>query len=395
MRRRSAAFLVLLAASFGACAHAPATIARAEWCDRVEAFKENDRWQCTWPPSRYAPGDFGPRENLGRYNLAGAVLDRRDLQGDAGVEVRRIGTLDLAYGRTVTVDAKAGFSLRSLSPWLPDATLSASRTTTVSLRVRLEDAEWRMYRNVAPIIATGLRAETTDLARIESLARGRDAICRPGTSLVEGVLVGKLSASIDDAARGGGGARIGWARVGGDVTTSTSERTGLTVASGGEKVAVLYLVNPAADVLRSFDVCSMSARAPAPSCGDGKCGLGERFDRGMAQFVLAHYDEAIREFEAGFLDHPSSEFVFNIAVAHQLAGRKPEAITGYQRYLQLRPDAPNRAQVEAALRALGVVVKREVKSDLPDDLAAPDLAQPGPAAPAPAADDGLQSPAGR
>jgi hypothetical protein len=210
------------------------------------------------------------------------------------------------------------------------------------------------------------------------------------------------------------------------------------VKAGEEQVAILYLVNPADDVLKSFKVCALAAHAPPPECGDGGetccpgshcshglicsddnrclpppslCGdaqqvccagnsckqgltcdanqcieLGQHFDRGMAAFALFHYDEAITEFEAGFREKPSSEYVYNIAVAHQLAGHKDQAVQYYLRYLELVPDAPNRDQVVSYLTTMGAVARpkpKPIHSDIPDDLAMPGDDKPSPTAPGP------------
>src|SRR5205085_1675284 len=149
-----------------------------------------DHWACTWPPSRYSPGDFGPRDNLSRYNVVGAVFDANDPALSARAEVRRIGTIDLALTRDATVNAGAGLGLRSLSSWLPDAAIDGDTV-------------------------------------------------------------------------------IGWKKVGAHVKTTDDRTAGLTVRSGDEQVAVLYLVNPAQDVMKSFAVCSMASRAPLAECGEG------------------------------------------------------------------------------------------------------------------------------
>ena len=109
---------------------------------------------------------------------------------------------------------------------------------------RLEDAEWRLYHNLAPTIASELVDKGADASRQAAIDRGRSAICQGGTSLVEGVLVGRISATIKATEKGKGDVTLGWKHVGAEVKTTNDQSTGLTVRSGAEQVAVLYLVNP-------------------------------------------------------------------------------------------------------------------------------------------------------
>jgi tetratricopeptide (TPR) repeat protein len=69
------------------------------------------------------------------------------------------------------------------------------------------------------------------------------------------------------------------------------------------------------------------------------------FQRGMSLYAIEHWDEAIHEFELGFVEEPAPSFLYNIAQAHKRAGRRDRAADYYQKYLELRPDAPDRAEV--------------------------------------------------
>jgi len=76
------------------------------------------------------------------------------------------------------------------------------------------------------------------------------------------------------------------------------------------------------------------------------------YKQGMAAYALEDWDGAIKEFQAGFRDDPTPPFLFNIAQAHRQAKRLDDAIRYYQRYLDLSPDARDRAEVEQLIRAL-------------------------------------------
>ena len=72
----------------------------------------------------------------------------------------------------------------------------------------------------------------------------------------------------------------------------------------------------------------------------------EFYRKGMAEYVLEHWDAAIGEFEAGFREEQEGAFLFNIAQAHRKAKRYEQSIQYFRKYLDFAPEAPDRAQVE-------------------------------------------------
>lgn len=84
----------------------------------------------------------------------------------------------------------------------------------------------------------------------------------------------------------------------------------------------------------------------------------ELFKKGMTQYKLEHYDEAIAEFEAAYAEEQSPVLLFNIAQAHRLARRPRIALNFYRKYLRDLPEAPNRDQVEKEIAGLEEDVKR-------------------------------------
>jgi tetratricopeptide (TPR) repeat protein len=70
------------------------------------------------------------------------------------------------------------------------------------------------------------------------------------------------------------------------------------------------------------------------------------YKKGMAAYALEDWDGAIAEFQAGFRDEPTPAFLYNIAQSHRQARRSEEAVRFYQKYLELAPEAPDRADVE-------------------------------------------------
>jgi tetratricopeptide (TPR) repeat protein len=76
------------------------------------------------------------------------------------------------------------------------------------------------------------------------------------------------------------------------------------------------------------------------------------FELGMGRFQLDEWDAAIAYWEEGFRNKPAPELLYNIAQAHRRAHRPDKALTFYQKYLRLSPDAANRADVERIIATL-------------------------------------------
>ncbi len=76
------------------------------------------------------------------------------------------------------------------------------------------------------------------------------------------------------------------------------------------------------------------------------------YELGMGRFQLEEYDAAIAYWEEGFRNKPAPEFLYNIGQAHRLAHRPDKALSFYQKYLRMSPDATNRAEVERTMAAL-------------------------------------------
>ena len=76
------------------------------------------------------------------------------------------------------------------------------------------------------------------------------------------------------------------------------------------------------------------------------------FDEGRTKFAAKKYDEAIADWEAGHAKSPSPVFTYNIAQAHEAAGRKDEALKYLKRYLDEAPTGAMRSAVEAQIKKL-------------------------------------------
>jgi hypothetical protein len=101
------------------------------------------------------------------------------------------------------------------------------------------------------------------------------------------------------------------------------------------------------------------------------------FTAGEARFKAGDFKGAIREFRAADKLVPSALLTYNVALCYDKLGDANQAAALYRQYLDKRPDAPNRAQVQARI----------------DALAGPAPLQPYPPRAAPAPDgDGLATP---
>ena len=78
----------------------------------------------------------------------------------------------------------------------------------------------------------------------------------------------------------------------------------------------------------------------------------EHVRKGAAAFQAGRYDEALVEFEAGYTAVPRPAFVLNMGHAARKAGYAARARECYERYLELEPGSPQRAEVEKAIAEL-------------------------------------------
>jgi iron complex outermembrane recepter protein len=98
---------------------------------------------------------------------------------------------------------------------------------------------------------------------------------------------------------------------------------------------------------------------------------------GMAHFQLEEWDDAIKEWEAGFRLKPVPQFLYNIAQAYRQSKRYDKALSFYRKYLRMQPDAPNRAEVEGHVKTLDKLVAEQQKATSKPPV------QPLPSSPAP------------
>lgn len=100
-----------------------------------------------------------------------------------------------------------------------------------------------------------------------------------------------------------------------------------------------------------------TAQTPAPSPAAeptpaAKEAARAAYTRGQAAFAAGQYDVARSAFEEAFAAVPNPIVLLSVSESHAKLGHVREAAAALHRYLELRPDAPDRADVEAKLKGL-------------------------------------------
>jgi tetratricopeptide (TPR) repeat protein len=78
----------------------------------------------------------------------------------------------------------------------------------------------------------------------------------------------------------------------------------------------------------------------------------EQFRQGQDAYGAGRYDDAYREFAAGYGLSHRPLFLLNMGHARRRSGATSDARALYQRFLQVQPESPYRSEVEAILREL-------------------------------------------
>jgi tetratricopeptide (TPR) repeat protein len=86
------------------------------------------------------------------------------------------------------------------------------------------------------------------------------------------------------------------------------------------------------------------------------------FARGIRLYDRHRYTQALRVFTRAYQLAPAPPIVFNIAQCHQALGADERALESYELYLQVAPDAPNRAAVEQKIRQLRAHIAAEQRA---------------------------------
>lgn len=108
----------------------------------------------------------------------------------------------------------------------------------------------------------------------------------------------------------------------------------------------------------------ISAPARAQPTGD-KVKAKALYDKGNVQYNLGRWKEAIDLFTQAYEAYDNPDLLFNIGQAYRQDGNCSKAIFFYKRYLALKPNAPNKPEVEKFIEKLqpGCVEQPEPKEE--------------------------------
>jgi tetratricopeptide (TPR) repeat protein len=135
----------------------------------------------------------------------------------------------------------------------------------------------------------------------------------------------------------------------------------------------------AALVTMTLVVCASVPRAGAAPAAADKATAKQHYRKGVTEYNLGRFDQAISHFEQAYSLDPSPILIFNIGQAHRRAGNGDRAIFFLRRYLAEDPETKDRPRVEGWIKELEEAAK--VKAVVaPPPATVPPAAQPPPTA---------------
>lgn len=103
---------------------------------------------------------------------------------------------------------------------------------------------------------------------------------------------------------------------------------------------------------------TLATAGAAAAQEDGRARARAAYAEGQRLFEAGEFQAALDQFEAAWaaVENPPPVVLLGIASAEERLGRTAEAIETLNRYLAVRPDAPDRATIEERIRGLGGTV---------------------------------------
>ncbi|MBA3454069.1 MAG: hypothetical protein H0T42_13325 [Deltaproteobacteria bacterium] len=115
-------------------------------------------------------------------------------------------------------------------------------------------------------------------------------------------------------------------------------------------------------LLASSTAAAQPAKPGAPDLDDQKKAEAKAlYDKGITHYNLGEFDPAIAAFRAAYGISAAPGLLFNIAQAFRLKKDYEQASYFYETYLRLKPDAPNRADVEARIAEMKTLLEDQKK----------------------------------
>lgn len=117
-----------------------------------------------------------------------------------------------------------------------------------------------------------------------------------------------------------------------------------------------------AAVLLASSTVAAQPKPDAPQTEDQKKAEAKAlYDKGINHYNLGEFDPAIAAFRQAYGISSAPGLLFNIAQAFRLKKDYEQASYFYTTYLRLKPDAPNRADVEARIAEMKTLIEDQKK----------------------------------
>ncbi|HEX5062856.1 MAG TPA: tetratricopeptide repeat protein [Kofleriaceae bacterium] len=98
-----------------------------------------------------------------------------------------------------------------------------------------------------------------------------------------------------------------------------------------------------------------------PATADKEAEAKAHYDKGISHYNLGEFDPAITEFKAAYAISSKPGLLFNVAQSYRLKKDYEQALYFYQTYLRLKPDAPNRQDVEDRMKEMQDAIEEQKK----------------------------------
>jgi tetratricopeptide (TPR) repeat protein len=125
--------------------------------------------------------------------------------------------------------------------------------------------------------------------------------------------------------------------------------------------------------MRSFvlalTLASATVAAAQPAADDLAEARGA-FEAGQSAYRAGRFEDALGSFRLAFSITDAPEILFNIATVLDRLRRDDEALSAYRTFLELRPDTPERANIEGRIQALERAREREQRERAAEEAAA-------------------------
>jgi tetratricopeptide (TPR) repeat protein len=91
------------------------------------------------------------------------------------------------------------------------------------------------------------------------------------------------------------------------------------------------------------------------------------FEKGTRLYSVGDYEDALKEFKAGYVEEADASFVYNVAQCYRQLNQLNQALFSYRRFLSLAPDTPLRPDVERKIEELESEVRRQRAASMAAD----------------------------